>query len=100
MCTGNKVKGKEIIINGKNTYKCHICGAETESSIAAITHLLDHGSSALEAINALIKDQETGRVSTEDRASDDRSRARTLINAAVAAIKKGKKSKKRRAVRK
>jgi hypothetical protein len=45
------------------TYKCHICNKETNSSVDAMTHLIDHVSSALEAINTLIKDQKTGKVS-------------------------------------
>jgi hypothetical protein len=70
----NKAKAEKIAkrISGKSkgTYKCQICNRETKSSVDAITHLLDHGSSALNAINALIKDQKVGRVSTEERASD------------------------------
>ena len=50
------------------SYKCQICNKEAKNSVDAITHYLDHGSSALNAVNALIKDQRTGSVTTEDRA--------------------------------
>lgn len=45
-----------------NYYKCHICGKETKSSVDAMTHLIDHVTSALEGVNNLIKEQKTGRV--------------------------------------
>jgi hypothetical protein len=50
------------------SYKCQICNKEVSNPVDAMTHYIDHGSSALAAINALIKDQKIGRVSIEDRA--------------------------------
>ncbi len=49
-------------------YKCQICNKETANPVDAMTHYLDHGSTALAAVNAMIKDQRTGSVTTEDRA--------------------------------
>lgn len=45
-----------------DSYKCHICGKETKSSVDAMTHLIDHVTSALEGVNNLIKEQKTGKV--------------------------------------
>ncbi len=83
-----EAKNKKASVKSTGTYKCQICNKETKNSVDAITHLLDHGSSALEAVNALIKDQKIGRVSTADRAEDDRAR-----NSAgeTSGAKKGKK---------
>jgi hypothetical protein len=75
----NEIKEKEIvketIANDDKTYKCQICGKDTGNSVDAMTHYLDHGSSALEAVNSLIKDQKIGNVSTEGKQkayADDR----------------------------
>jgi hypothetical protein len=54
--------------NENKTYKCQICNKETRNSVDAMTHYIDHGSSALEAINELIKEQRTGSVSVGDKA--------------------------------
>lgn len=54
----------------KGTYICQICGKEAKNSVDAVTHYLDHGSSALEAVNALIKDQKSGRVTKEDKEAE------------------------------
>gem|GEM_PF-5836993 len=79
---------KKINKKHSDTYKCQICNRESKNSVDAITHLLDHGSSALEAINALIRDQKVGRVLTSDRARDDR--VRTSTDDDMAASKKKK----------
>ncbi|MGD0728761.1 MAG: hypothetical protein ABR981_01660 [Candidatus Micrarchaeaceae archaeon] len=65
----------------EESYKCQICGKEAKNSVDAITHYLDHGSSALNAVNALIKDQRTGSVTTEDRARVDAKLSADIANA-------------------
>jgi hypothetical protein len=60
--TIDNIMGKE----GKS-YRCHICNKTSKNSVDAITHMIDHSSSALEAINAMIKDQKGGKVSNDDR---------------------------------
>lgn len=52
----------------EGTYKCQICGKEEKDPVMATTHMLDHGSSALESVSSMIKEQKEGRVSKEDRA--------------------------------
>jgi hypothetical protein len=64
----NEIKNKGMDGIEEKTYKCQICSRETKNSVDAMTHYIDHGSSALEAVNALIKDQKIGRVSVEDKA--------------------------------
>ena len=51
-----------------SVYKCQICNKETKNPVDTMTHYLDHGSTALAAVNAMIKDQRSGSVTTEDRA--------------------------------
>ncbi len=51
---------------GKN-YVCHICGKESKDAVDAMAHLIDHGTSALEEVSDMIKDQKSGKVSAEDR---------------------------------
>lgn len=58
--------GKKI-----ESYTCQICKRENKNSIDAVTHYLDHGQSALTAINALIKDQKSGSVTVTDKARVD-----------------------------
>lgn len=59
----------EIMGETKNTtYKCQICSKETKNTVDAMAHYLDHGSTALEAVTAMIKEQRTGGVTNEDRA--------------------------------
>ena len=69
------------------TYKCQICNKDAKNPVDAITHYLDHGSSALNAVNALIKDQRTGAVSVEDRARIAATAAKVAATAAEAASK-------------
>lgn len=49
------------------TYKCQICNKETTNSVDAVTHYMDHATSAMGAINALIKDQRTGMPSASEK---------------------------------
>jgi hypothetical protein len=58
-----KAKGKKKL----DEFKCQICGRKSDNPVEAMTHLLDHGSSALESVSKLIKDQKEGRVSKSDR---------------------------------
>jgi hypothetical protein len=75
----NEIKGE--------TYKCQICNKEAKNAVDAITHYLDHGSAALNAVNAMIKDQRTGAVSTEDRSRIAATAAKVAATAAEAASK-------------
>lgn len=50
------------------SYTCQICSKNTTNSVDAVTHYLDHGSSALNAINTIIKNQRTGSVTPADTA--------------------------------
>ncbi len=50
------------------TYICQICGKEAKNTVDTMAHYLDHGSTALEAVTAMIKEQRTGGVTIEDRA--------------------------------
>ncbi len=84
----NKNENEKINEKHSDVYKCQICNKESKNSIDAITHMLDHGSSALEAITALIKDQKVGRVLTSDRARDDRVRISTDDDIAASKDKK------------
>ena len=59
---GVRSKSREI--------ECQICGRKANNPVDAMTHLLDHGSSAMEGISRLIKDQKEGRVSKTDRDKD------------------------------
>lgn len=70
----NKKNGAWLGAKHTGSYHCQICQKQTANSVDAVTHLLDHGTSALEAVNALIKDQKIGRVSTQDRTDDDNGR--------------------------
>lgn len=63
----DNMKSKEIESSEDKIYKCQICNKETVNPVDAMTHYLDHGSTALAAVNAMIKEQRTGSVTTEDR---------------------------------
>lgn len=70
-------KGKQKIKEAKKVIKsqliqCQICGRKTENPVDAMTHLLDHGASALEGVSKLIKDQKEGKVSKVDRESSSK----------------------------
>ena len=56
----DRIMGKE-----RNDYICHICNKESRNAVDAMTHMLDHATSALESISDMIKDQEMGNVSHE-----------------------------------
>jgi hypothetical protein len=71
----------------EESYKCQICNKETKNSVDAITHYLDHGSAALNSVNAMIKDQRTGAVSPEDRSRIAATAAKVAAIAAEAASK-------------
>lgn len=45
-------------------YVCKICNKHNQDSADALTHYLDHGSSGLNAINSMIKDQRTGSLTS------------------------------------
>ena len=58
----------ETVIKKKGqSYECQICGKGSKTPIDAMTHLLDHGSSALEGVSNLIKEQREGRVAKTDK---------------------------------
>jgi hypothetical protein len=59
----NDMETKEV-----KTYKCQICNKEAKDAVDEISHLLDHGSTALARVTAMIQEQRSGSVSTADRA--------------------------------
>lgn len=63
----NEIKNKEIEVKDDKTYKCQICNKEAKDPVEAMTHYLHHGSTALAAVTAMIEDQRTGNITTEDK---------------------------------
>lgn len=55
------------IKNENKSYKCQICNKEAKDPVEAMTHYLHHGSTALAAVTAMIEDQRTGSVTSEDK---------------------------------
>lgn len=55
-------------VKEKKTYVCQICNKQATDAVDEISHLLDHGSTALTRVTAMIKEQRSGIVSADDRA--------------------------------
>ena len=64
----NDIRNRETDVKEIKNYKCQICNKESKDPIDAMTHYLHHGSTALASVTAMIEDQRTGSVTTEDKA--------------------------------
>ncbi|MDE1870928.1 MAG: hypothetical protein KGI06_01680 [Candidatus Micrarchaeota archaeon] len=52
-----------LVAKRGKSYVCKICNNSAKDPIDAMVHIMDHGSSALEGVSRLIKDQRDGKVS-------------------------------------
>lgn len=62
----NEMKNRKTNSEEGKTYRCKICNEESEDSVDAITHQLEHSSSALETVSDLMKEQKYGDPSKEN----------------------------------
>jgi hypothetical protein len=66
----SEITNKVLNSDDGKTFTCQVCNKESKNSADAATHLLDHGSSALESVSTMIKDQTNGKVTAEEKADD------------------------------
>jgi hypothetical protein len=67
-----KTTMESVIKKKGQNYECQICGRSNKTPIDAMTHLLDHGSTALAGMSKLVQDQREGNVTKEGRRKADK----------------------------